>query len=268
VSGVLECVVNLSEGRRPPVIEAIAAEAGPLLLDVHTDADHHRAVFTLAGPPEVLEEAVRAIARAAVTQLDLATHEGAHPRLGVLDVVPFVDLAEPRRTGHLAVAARDRFAAWAGDELSLPCFLYGPERSLPDVRRAAFVGLAPDSGPGSAHPTAGATAVGARPVLVAYNLWLADTDLSVARRVAAAVRGPGVRTLGLAVGSCTQVSCNLIDPYVTGPAHVYDAVTAHVDVTRAELVGLLPDEVLRAVPANRWADLDLDESKTIEARLA
>ncbi|HWW54891.1 MAG TPA: hypothetical protein VNY84_14025, partial [Acidimicrobiales bacterium] len=168
----------------------------------------------------------------------------------------------------VAVAARDRFATWAGDELSLPCFVYGPQRSLPDVRRGAFTTLAPDAGPASPHRTAGACAVGARPVLVAYNLWLADADLSVARRVATAVRSPGVRTLGLAVGSHTQVSCNLIDPYVTGPAQVYDAVTAQVGVARAELVGLLPDEVLRTVPTTRWAALDLDQSKTIEARLA
>jgi glutamate formiminotransferase len=268
VSVVLECVVNLSEGRRAEVVAAIAAEAGPLLLDVHRDVDHHRSVLTLAGPSKALEDAVRAVARAAVAELDLRAHEGAHPRIGVLDVVPFVDLIEPRRISQVAVAARDRFAAWAGDELSLPCFVYGPERTLPDVRRGAFTALVPDAGPISAHPTAGACAVGARPVLVAFNLWLADADLSTARRVAAAIRGTGVRALGLAVGAHLQVSCNLIDPYVTGPAEIYDRVAAQMAVVRAELVGLLPAEVLEAVPASRWAELDLDPSKTIEGRLA
>ena len=124
------------------------------------------------------------------------------------------------------MAARDRFAAWAGDALGLPCFVYGPERSLPDLRRQAWRDLAPATGPAVAHPTAGAAAVGARPVLVAYNLWLAgDQDyretgdlLGMARQFAATIRGPGIRALGLLVGDRVQVSCNLTEPWNVGPA--------------------------------------------------
>ncbi|MGH8982184.1 MAG: hypothetical protein ACRDWE_14400, partial [Acidimicrobiales bacterium] len=155
---------------------------GTPLLDVHADPDHHRAVFTLAGVPDEVEAAARRLARAAVGLLDLTGHDGRHPRIGVLDVVPFVPFvplgtpgsAAARRGGDLAdaLAARDRFCAWAAEELALPCFRYGPladgsTRTLPDVRRHAWQTLVPDTGPPAPHPTAGASAVGARPVLVA-----------------------------------------------------------------------------------------------------
>jgi glutamate formiminotransferase / 5-formyltetrahydrofolate cyclo-ligase len=257
---VLECVVNVSEGRDRDVLRALAEAAGPALLDLHADPDHHRAVLTLAG-----EEAPTAVAEVAVERIDLTTHAGAHPRIGAVDVVPFVPLGGA--TMGEAVAARDRFAAWAGAALGVPCFLYGPERSLPDVRRSAFAGLAPDTGPDRPHPTAGAAAVGARPVLVAYNVWLAEPDLDAARRLARALRGSAVRALGLAVGDAVQVSCNLVDPAAVGPAAVFDRVAAEVPVARAELVGLVPRSVLDAVPRHRWAELDLADDRTIEARL-
>ncbi len=261
LAGVLECVVNVSEGRRPQVVRAIAGAAGRDLLDVHTDRDHHRTVLTLLG-----EGAVRSVARATLDLLDLGEHQGAHPRIGVLDVVPFVPLGTDDLTE--AISARDRFARWAGSELGLPCFLYGPERSLPEIRRRAFVDLAPDAGPERPHPTAGACAVGARGVLVAYNLWLARPDLVRARAIARDLRGPGLRALGLAVGTEVQVSCNLVDPNQLGPAAVYDAVAERAPVARAELVGLLPATVLAAIPRQRWAELDLDADRTIEARIA
>ena len=290
-SDVLECVVNVSEGRDLVVVAAIADAGADCLLDVHTDADHHRSVLTLAGPGARLEDAVRAVARATIEHIDLRHHEGVHPRLGALDVVPFVPLGPGGspdlgpggssergpggQRGDLAPAlgARDRFAAWAGGELGLPCFLYGPERTLPEVRRHAFGELAPDFGPPEPHPGAGACAVGARPALVAYNLWLATSEVSVARAVARAIRGPAVRALGLAVGGVTQVSCNLVDPLGVGPAQVYDAVgrlaeEAGTGLTRAELVGLAPAAVVEAVPSTRRAALDLDSDKTIEARLS
>jgi glutamate formiminotransferase / 5-formyltetrahydrofolate cyclo-ligase len=264
---VLECVVNISEGRRGATVAAIAAAAGPALLDVHADPYHHRAVLTVAGLDD-LETAVRSVARSAVESLDLGGHLGAHPRLGVVDVVPFVDLSWPDSIGPLAVAARDRFAAWAGDALALPCFCYGPGHpTLPEVRRRAWSGLQPDRGPQVPHPTAGATAVGARSLLVAYNLWLAHGDLDVARAVAGSLRGPHLRALGLDVGGRVQVSCNLLDPMRFGPGQIYDAVASRVEVGRAELVGLLPHAVLNAVPRGRWRELDLDPSRTIEARL-
>lgn len=259
---MLECVVNISEGRRPEVVAAIGAAAGADLLDVHSDAHHHRSVLTLVG-----EEAPRAVARAAVDRLDLGAHAGVHPRIGVVDVVPFVALgATPAAE---AVAARDRFGAWAAAELGVPGFAYGPERTLPEVRRRAFAGLTPTWGPATPHPTAGAIAVGARPLLVAYNLWLAPgTDLAVARRVAREVRSPEIRTLGLAVGDEVQVSMNLVAPLAVGPAEAWDRVASLAPVARAELVGLVPEGVLEQAPEGRWEQLDLGPERTIEARLA
>lgn len=259
--------MNVSEGRRSGLIAEFAAEAGPCLLDVHSDADHHRSVLTLAGPAPRLHDAVAAVARAVVARLDLSVHAGVHPRMGVLDVVPFVDLDEPRRTSPSALAARDRFATWAAGELGVPCFVFGPERSLPEVRRRAFRDLTPDTGPPLAHPSAGACAVGARGVLVAYNLWLANADVDVARTQASAIRGPAVRALGLGVGGMAQVSINLIAPYSVGPAVVYDAVAASAEIDRAELVGLIPHDVLHAIDRQRWSQLGLDPSRTIESRL-
>jgi glutamate formiminotransferase len=259
---VLECVVNISEGRRPEVVAAIGAAAGADLLDVHSDAHHHRSVLTLVG-----EEAPRAVARAATAHLDLRSHDGVHPRIGVVDVVPFVALDGTSDAD--AVAARDRFGAWAADELGVPGFAYGPERTLPEVRRDAFSALSPTWGPATPHPTAGAVAVGARPLLVAYNLWLAPgTDLTVARSVAREVRSADVRTLGLAVGDEVQVSMNLVAPLVVGPAEVWDRVAARASVARAELVGLVPEGVLERTPEGRWQQLDLGPERTIEARLA
>ncbi|MEA2826516.1 MAG: glutamate formiminotransferase / 5-formyltetrahydrofolate cyclo-ligase [Actinomycetota bacterium] len=263
---MLECVVNVSEGRDGAVLSAIAAAGGRCLLDLHSDAHHHRAVLTLAG--DGVEDAARAVTAAAVARLDLRTHQGVHPRLGVVDVVPFVPLAGSGLDE--ALAARDRFLAWAAAELDLPGFAYGPERSLPEVRRTAFAGLAPTAGPPVPHATAGAVCVGARPVLVAYNVWLAGaTGVDEARGVAAAVRRPGlVRALGLDVGGRAQVSMNLVEPLKVGPADAFDAVGALVAVDGAELVGLVPAAVLDAVPRRRWAELDLGPSRTIEGRLA
>jgi glutamate formiminotransferase len=194
----------------------------------------------------------------------------------VVDVVPFVDLgdmweaATPR-----SLAARDRYAAWAAAELDLPCFLYGPERTLPEVRRAAWRSLRPDCGPARAHPTAGAVCVGARGALVAYNLVLSTPDLVTATQVAAAVRRPGLRTLALVVGADVQVSCNLTDPGRLGPADAYDLVARALEshgpgatrIAAAELVGLLPRAVLTAIPPGRWRTLGIGPDRTIEARL-
>ncbi len=269
-SAHLECVVNVSEGRDSVTLEYLKQAAGPYLLDVHADEAHHRSVLTLAGPTTLLVESVRALARQTLRSIDLGRHQGVHPRLGALDVVPWVSVAGwPVENGPIerAVQARDEFARWAGGELGLPCFLYGPERSLPEVRRQAWRTLPPDAGPLAPHPTAGACAVGARPILIAYNLWLAEPDLTLARSVAVAIRGPHVRALGLGVGAHVQVSCNLIDPWIVGPAATFDAVDRRAPVARAELVGLVPRAVLTGVPRHRWQELDLNPSTTIEARL-
>lgn len=263
---MLECVINLSEGRDLDLVARIGAAAGSDLLDVHSDPHHHRSVLTVVG-----ETPARAVAAAAVAALDLRTHEGVHPRLGVVDVVPFVALAGSTETE--ALAARDRFATWFAATHGVPCFLYGPERSLPDVRRQAFGALRPDTGPPVPHPTAGATAVGQRGLLVAYNVWLDGTDVATARRLASAVRGPGIRALGLEVGGRCQVSMNLVDPLAVGPAAAYDRVVAAAAATGAtvagaELVGLVPAAVLELVPRSRWDELDVGAARTIEARLS
>jgi glutamate formiminotransferase len=258
---VLECVVNVAEGRDRAVLDELQAAAGADLLDVHTDPHHHRSVLTLVG-----EDAARRVAAVAVDRIDLRAHDGVHPRIGALDVVPFVALAGS--TAADAVAARDRFCRWAGQELALPCFRYGSERSLPEVRRSAFGALRPDCGPRAPHPTAGGCAVGARPVLVAYNLWLASPDLAAATAVARAIRGSTIRALGLAVGDRVQVSMNLVAPDDVGPADAWDLVSALVPVDGAELVGLVPAGVLEGIPPTRWAELDLGPDRTIEARLA
>jgi len=258
---VLACVVNVSEGRSTAVLDALRTAAGADLLDLHVDPFHHRAVLTLVG-----EDAPRAVAAEAVLRIDLRRHAGAHPRLGAVDVVPFVPLAGASMAD--AIAARDRYSAWAAAELRVPAFRYGGDGpTLPEVRRTAR-GRRPDDGGPLPHPTAGAMAVGARGVLVAYNVVLAEVDLGRAREVASAVRGPAVRALGMRVGDEVQVSMNLVRPAEAGPAAAYDAVTARASVRRAELVGLVPEAVLRAVDPGRWAELDLAEDRTIEARLA
>jgi glutamate formiminotransferase len=286
-TSVLECVVNLSEGRDPALIDRLRAAAGPCLLDVHCDGDHHRSVFSLAGPADMVQEGARSLAREAVASIDVRFHHGVHPRIGALDVVPFIALDLPPGASLVsegdvarAVDARDRFARWAGQALRLPCFLYGPEtpgvpaRTLPQLRRGAWHELAPDTGPSLPHRSAGACAVGARGLLVAYNLWLSSGDMAegvsavdVARRIAAQLRGPLLRTLGLALPGGAQVSCNLIAPRRLGPAAVFDAVARHTPIARAELVGLIPRSVLDATDPGRWAELGIGPEATIEARL-
>lgn len=262
---MLECVVNLSEGRDQGLLATLTEACGDDLLDLHTDPDHNRSVATLVG-----DTAPRVLTERAVEALDLSGHSGVHPRLGAVDVVPFVPLAGSDMAD--ALAARDAFARWAADDLGVPCFLYGPERSLPEVRKRAFVDLVPDVGPREPHPRAGAICVGARDLLVAWNLWLEGIDLATTRAVAARVRTDSIRTLGLQTGRYTQVSVNLVEPLHTGPAVAFDAIVAELPATarvvRAELVGLAPRAVLDAIDQGRWEELDLDDSRTIEARLA
>ncbi len=278
---MLECVVNVSEGRDAGTLAALAQACGPCLLDLHSDAYHHRSVLTLVGDDEPVESAVRDLARLTVALLDLREHAGAHPRFGVLDVVPWVALegwpvrdaargptTNDRATSDRARRARDHFALWAGAELRVPVFLYGPERSLPQVRRDAWRTLVPDAGPSAPHPTAGAVAAGCRPLMVAYNLWLRGGDLARAKAIAAAIRSAEIRALGFALGDRLQVSCNLVAPLTVGPAAVRDQVGRLAEVERAELVGLVPESVLRAVPEQRWAELDLAPEQTIEYRLS
>jgi glutamate formiminotransferase / 5-formyltetrahydrofolate cyclo-ligase len=282
---VLECVANISEGRRPDVVAAVAGACAAALLDVHTDGDHNRSVLTLAGRAAAVTEAARALARAAVERIDVSGHAGVHPRFGAVDVVPFVPLdGGLESAGDLARAWGESVAA----ELGLPVFLYGSadpgRRSLPSVRREAFRERGPDFGPGQPHPTAGAVAVGARPVLVAVNCELAagagglDEDLAVARAVARSVRErdgglPGVRALAFPLPSKgrAQVSMNLTDLAATGVEAACGAVRRLAaerggEVAAVELVGLLPAAELERCSDNFRAWSGLSPDRTIEAR--
>jgi glutamate formiminotransferase len=279
---MLECVVNVSEGRRRDVIGELTAACGAALLDVHTDPDHHRSVFTLAGPGERdAEDAARALTRAVAEQVDLSTHNGVHPRLGAVDVVPFVALEGSGADD--AVAAARAYASWIAGELAVPAFLYGdadPQaRALPDLRRDAFTRRRPDAGPDAPHPRLGAVAVGARPALVAVNCRLDRDDVGLAGEIAAQVRErggglPGVRALGLPLASQSraQVSMNVTRLDACGVERACTAVRrlayeGGADVEAVELVGLLPTaELERCSPEFRdWSGIGPDH--TIEARL-
>jgi glutamate formiminotransferase len=276
---VLECVPNVSEGRDRTVLAALARACGHALLDLHADADHHRSVFTLAGHDT--PGAVRALALAVAKYLNIARHAGVHPRLGALDVVPFVALDGSSHRD--AVDAALAFASWVAEELELPVFRYDDadpaQRSLPDARRDAFVTRTPDFGPAQPHPTLGAVAVGARRPLVAVNCELARDDIALARRIASEVRErdgglPGVRALGLHLDSVgrSQVSMNLVALERTGLQDACRAVdelarASGNEVARVELVGLIPAaELARCDEGFRvWSGLGPDH--TIERRV-
>ena len=266
---MFECVINISEGRESERLAAFSLAAGISLRDVHADPDHHRSVFTLINDPDSLVRDVHQLISSVVGTLNIAEHEGVHPRMGVVDVVPFVAL-HPEQTDR-AIALRDETAAWMGRDLGVPTFLYGRERTLPEVRRRAFDDLAPDFGPSRPHPTAGAAAVGQRDVLIAWNLWIAGISLSDARHIAREIRSPDVRALGLAVGGAVQVSCNIIDVRHTHLSTVYDRVQELLPqggrILRSELVGLTPRLVLESEDQARWEELGLGPRSTIESRI-
>lgn len=273
--------MNVSEGRES--LEALTRAAGRSLLDLHVDGDHHRSVLTLAGPGIYdAEAAARQVTMAAAAQLDLTDHDGAHPRLGAIDVVPFVALA-PTDRGD-AIAAAHRYGAWIVQHLGVPVFFYDMASptavSLPEVRRNAFGSQAPDLGPAHRHPRLGAVSVGAREVLVAVNCELDAGDIALARRIAQSIRErdgglAGVRALGMMLESRSraQVSMNLIDLQKTGLERACEEVRAHAraagtDVVAVELVGLIPEAELRRCSSSflTWSGLHSDQA--IEARLA
>jgi glutamate formiminotransferase len=270
---VFECVVNVSEGRHVEVLDELSSSVGPSLRDRHSDPFHNRSVFTLVNERSALERDVRALIRSAFARLDITLHQGVHPRFGVVDVVPFVALEPAPAAG--ARVLRDDTAGWIAETFDVPCFLYGEVdgrlRTLPDVRRRAFKGLLPDRGPARPAPRVGAVAVGARPVLVAWNLWLRDVSILQAKQIASAIRRAEVRALAFPIGEQVQVSCNLISPMTVGPGEVYDRVTSLLPdggrIERAELVGLAPWALLEAEGRNRWSALGLSEATTIEYRV-
>lgn len=281
---VLEAVVNISEGRRTEVIDALGAACGTALLDVHSDVDHNRSVFTvIGGTPRETETAVRQLADAVADgPLDLHESDGVHPRLGILDVVPFVALVDTDE--KIAVDAARAFARWLAATHAIPVFLYDdadPERrSLPETRRDAFAIRRPDFGPASAHPRLGATAVGARKPMVAVNCELDTDDLAVARGIADAVRErdgglTGVRALGFPLASRgrVQVSMNLVDLAATGLDVACERVrelarAAGHEVTAVEIVGLVPASALAGASPGFSAWSGVTAERTIEAARA
>jgi glutamate formiminotransferase len=272
----VECVPNVSEGADATTLDAIAESiagvTGSWLLDRTADPDHGRAVFTLAGYPGRVMVAMEAAVGVAIERIDLNDHDGRHPRIGAVDVIPFVPLGDT--TMEQCVAGAREFGARLAERYELPVFLYAaaattPERRiLAHVRRPRFEGLAeamaqpggrPDFGPTRPHPTAGATVVGARPFLIAYNIQLSTTDVAVARRIAARIRErdgglPGVQALGIELASqgCAQLSMNLLDHEATPLWQVWEeaerlAAEERVSLLDSELIGLAPAAALVAV---------------------
>lgn len=293
---LVECVPNVSEGRRPHIIKAIVDAARHIVdsdvLDVHSDADHHRSVVTMAGTVRGIAKASFALAAAAVEAIDLRQHQGVHPRIGALDVLPFVPLGDtPMAT---CVALAHGVGRRIAKELAVPVYFYGeaalrPERRrLADIRRGGYEALVgaigsdpsrrPDVGPSVIGP-AGATIVGARPPLVAFNAQLATDDLSVAQAVARALRESsgglrGVQALGLRLSRVgrVQVSMNVTNLAAT-PLHVVmrrlrvEVAARGVEVDSTELVGLMPLESALGAAATDLALPGLSSAQIIETAL-
>jgi glutamate formiminotransferase / formiminotetrahydrofolate cyclodeaminase len=293
---LVECVPNFSEGRRPEVVtairDAIAGVDGVAILDVSADASHNRSVITFVAPLDRAVDAALAGMRTARDRIDLTRHTGEHPRMGATDVVPFIPLDGTTMDDCVALARRlgERAAA----ELEIPVFLYEraatrPDReNLADVRRGQFEGLrdeigttpirTPDFGPPHVHPTAGATAVGARPFLVAYNVYLGGPEhVPVAKAVARAVRGSSgglryVKALGLEVDGQAQVSMNLVDTDRTPVHRAFDMVRmeaeAHgISPTWSEIVGLVPENALFAAAARHLQLRDFSSDVVLERKV-
>jgi glutamate formiminotransferase len=276
---VLECVPNVSEGRDRTVIAALARACGDRLVDLHSDADHNRSVFTLAGDATSTIAAMDALAHAVAAHVSIATHRGVHPRFGALDVVPFVALTPDNDARDAAL----RFGSWWSTQHGVPVFFYDDAddsaRTLPSVRRDAFRVRAPDLGPETPHPTLGATAVGTRRPLIAINCVLERADPGLAAGIARDVRErdgglPGVRALAFAVddGRRLQVSMNLVDLERTGVeaacTRVRDLARAQgTDVAAVELVGLLPAAELARCSTEFLAWSGLHAGQTIEGRV-
>jgi len=299
MSALVECVPNFSEGRDTGMVEAIAASIaavdGVHLAGMEMDGDHNRSVITFMGSPEDVARGAFEGCRTARDLIDLKRHRGVHPRIGATDVIPFIPLSNCTMDDCVSLA-RD-CGGEIGRSLGIPVFFYGHaaldtrRRELPDLRRGGFEGLverarqarkfqhvqqepspAPDAGPGMVHASAGATAVGVRDVLVAYNVNLDTDDVRVARTIAQVIREkngglPEVRALGLMLPGrhLAQVSMNLTDYRQTDMAHAFEAV-AHlaeaqgIEVLESELVGLAPRDALGgAVPEDlRMKPLDPD----------
>ncbi|HEY8807391.1 MAG TPA: glutamate formimidoyltransferase [Candidatus Limnocylindria bacterium] len=294
MSGIVECVPNVSEGRRLDVIDglanAITAVPGVRLLDRTSDPDHNRSVFTFAGDADAVERAALALIDATYQVVDMRGHKGEHPRLGAVDVVPFVPLAGVTMEECVAIARRVGEAV--ASRHNVPVFYYAkaamrPERvRLPDIRKPEYEGLAdfletthvPDAGPRTLHPSAGAIVIGARPPLIAFNIELDTTDLKLAQRIAKEIREssgglPAVQAKGFMLSdpARAQVSMNLLDHTVTSLPTVWNAVesrasAAGVAILRGELIGLIPLDAALAAAADMLKLDGFARDRVIEAR--
>jgi len=295
---LIESVPNVSEGQRPEVIEliagAVAATAGVVLLDHSADPSHNRSVFTMASESdEAIGEAILRLVDIAVARIDLRTHQGAHPRIGAVDVVPFIPLDDTPMSTCISLARR--VGRGIAERFGVPVYLYEeaafqPERRrLEQIRSGAFEGLAnkmtqpgwaPDFGPSAPHPTAGATAVGARRALIAFNVNLATDRLDAAKRIAAAVREssrglPGVKALGLALPDrgIVQVSMNLTNFEETPIQVVFDRIVAEaersgVEVAESEIIGLIPEAALTGTTPAHLGLRAFSDNQILERKLA
>ena len=270
---IIESVPNISEGQNSEVItritDALRTVSGARVLDVQSDASHHRSVFTLAGDREPLKQAVLRLYEEALTAIDLRQHHGEHPRLGAVDVCPFIPIEGASMQDCIELARE--VASEVGERLNVPVFLYEEaastpaRRNLEDIRRGEFEGLAakmqrpewaPDFGPVTPHPSAGATVIGARMPLIAYNINLATDRLDVAKRIASAIRMSSggfryVKAMGIELKDrgIVQVSINLTNYEKTPISRVFDVVRREaarygVNVLESEIVGLVPSAAL------------------------
>ncbi|HVR97128.1 MAG TPA: glutamate formimidoyltransferase [Thermoanaerobaculia bacterium] len=292
----LECVPNVSEGRRLDVVarlvEAVTSVAGVRLLDVSSDPDHNRSVLTLAGEPDPLHHGLLALYEAALAEIDLNQHRGVHPRVGAVDVVPFVPLGDTPM--QAAIAASRRLAPEVAARFGLPVYLYEQaaqsedRRALSVIRRGGFEGLAakiadpawaPDHGPVRVHPTGGATVIGARFFLIAFNAVLETGDVEVARAIARRVREsggglPAVRAMGVHLASRgrAQVSMNLVDYRRTPVLAALDRVRREAEalgtrVLESEVIGLMPEEAVLDVARDALQLPRLSGGQVLENRL-
>jgi glutamate formiminotransferase / 5-formyltetrahydrofolate cyclo-ligase len=293
---LVECVPNFSEGRRPEVIEAIVAplrgRPGVRLLDHRADPDHNRLVVSLAGTPEPVAEALLESCRVAIAAIDLRTHRGAHPRIGAVDVVPFVPLRGISMEECVRIA--HEFGRRFSRETGVPVYFYEEaatrpgRRRLEDVRRGQFEALreeigrpdrAPDVGASAVHPSAGATVVGARRFLVAFNVNLATRDLSVAKAVAKAVRASSggmahvkAVAVDLADRAMVQVSMNLTDHEAT-PIHLAlervraEARSRGVEVAETEIYGMVPAAAMLDAATHYLQAAGFTHDQVLELRL-
>ncbi len=294
---IVECIPNFSEGRRTEVIKEISRAAqsiaGITILDCESDPNHNRMVLTFVGPPEAVKNAALSASARAIELIDLTKHTGEHPRMGAVDVVPFVPLREV--TMEECVQLAKDFGKEFADRFSVPVFLYEnaatrPERrNLADVRQGQFEGLReqigfdpakkPDYGPEKIHPSAGATAVGARPILIAYNVDLNSQDLSIAKKIAKLIRErdggfPAVKALGFELKDrkLVQVSMNLTDYTKTSLHIVFDAISRYaeengVTVADSEIVGLVPQEAMMKASAHYLSLRNFSPDQIIENRI-